>query len=79
MADLDRRSHRVVLEGDVPSPINPPSGCPFHPRCQFRQDVCKTVTPKLKRYSIDGRSDHYAACHLIDAPEAAPEQQTVAA
>ena len=79
VADLDRRSNRVVLEGDVPSPVNPPSGCPFHPRCRFRQDICKTVTPPLKRYSIDGRSDHLAACHLIDAPEAAPEQQTVAA
>ena len=71
VADLDKRSQRVVLEGDVPSPVNPPSGCPFHPRCRFRQDICKTVTPPLKRYSIDGRDDHYAACHLIDAPEAA--------
>jgi oligopeptide/dipeptide ABC transporter ATP-binding protein len=72
VADLDRRSNRIVLEGDVPSPVNPPSGCPFHPRCRFAQDVCKTVVPKLKRYTIDGRSDHLAACHLIDAPEAAP-------
>ena len=71
VADLDRRSQRVVLEGEVPSPANPPSGCPFHPRCRFRQDVCKTTVPPLKRYSIDGRSDHLAACHLIDAPEAA--------
>ena len=79
VADLDRRSTRIVLEGDVPSPVNPPSGCPFHPRCRFRQDICKTVVPELKRYSIDGRADHYGACHLIDAPEAAPEQPTVAA
>lgn len=71
VADLDRRSKRVVLEGDVPSPVNPPSGCPFHPRCNFRQDICKTSTPALKRYSIDGRDDHYAACHLIDAPVSA--------
>ena len=71
VADLDRRSKRQVLEGDVPSPVNPPSGCPFHPRCRFRQDVCKTTVPPLKRYAIDGRADHYAACHLIDAPEAA--------
>lgn len=71
VADLDRRSERIVLEGDVPSPVNPPSGCPFHPRCQFRQDICTTTTPPLKRYSIDGRDDHFAACHLIDAPEAA--------
>jgi len=71
VADLDRRSNRVILEGDVPSPVNPPSGCPFHPRCRFRQDVCTKVTPTLKRYVIDGRDDHYAACHLIDAPESA--------
>jgi oligopeptide/dipeptide ABC transporter ATP-binding protein len=71
VADLDRKSKRVVLEGDVPSPVNPPSGCPFHPRCQFRKDICKTVTPPLKRYSIDGRDDHYAACHLIEEKEAA--------
>jgi peptide/nickel transport system ATP-binding protein/oligopeptide transport system ATP-binding protein len=71
VADLDRRSNRIVLEGDVPSPVNPPSGCPFHPRCRYRQDICTRVTPELKRYSIDGRTDHLAACHLIDAPEAA--------
>lgn len=71
VADLDRRTKRIVLEGDVPSPVNPPSGCPFHPRCQFRKDICTTETPTLKRYSIDGRDDHFAACHLIDAPEAA--------
>lgn len=71
VADLDKRSQRVVLEGDVPSPINPPPGCPFHPRCRFRQDICTTTTPQLKRYSIGGRDDHFAACHLIDAPEAA--------
>ncbi len=70
VADLDKRSKRIILEGDVPSPVNPPSGCPFHPRCRFRKEVCTTVTPQLKRYAIDGRDDHYAACHLIDAPEA---------
>jgi len=82
VADLDRRSNRQVLEGDVPSPVNPPSGCPFHPRCRFRQDICKTVVPTLKRYAIDGRADHYAACHLIDAPEAPsaiPNTQVAAA
>ncbi|MCB1513195.1 MAG: ABC transporter ATP-binding protein, partial [Hyphomicrobiaceae bacterium] len=76
VADLDRRSHRIVLEGDVPSPVNPPSGCPFHPRCRFRKDICTTEVPKLKRYEIDGRADHFAACHLIDAKEA-PEETRV--
>jgi oligopeptide/dipeptide ABC transporter ATP-binding protein len=80
VADLDRRSHRVVLEGDVPSPVNPPAGCPFHPRCRFRQDVCTRVTPALKRYRIPGQAgDHYAACHLIEAPEGPGPETHIAA
>ncbi|WEJ59722.1 ABC transporter ATP-binding protein [Devosia sp. FJ2-5-3] len=69
VADLDKKTDRIVLQGDVPSPVNPPSGCPFHPRCRYAKDVCKTVVPPLKRYSVDGH-DHYASCHLIDLPEA---------
>jgi oligopeptide/dipeptide ABC transporter ATP-binding protein len=69
VADLDKKTDRIVLQGDVPSPVNPPSGCPFHPRCRYAKDVCKTVVPPLKRYSVDGY-DHYASCHLIDLPEA---------
>ncbi|MBD3624957.1 MAG: ABC transporter ATP-binding protein, partial [Rhodobacteraceae bacterium] len=45
VADLDRRSERIVLQGDVPSPVNPPSGCPFHPRCPKAQAVCRTEVP----------------------------------
>ena len=71
VADLDKKSERIVLQGDVPSPVNPPSGCPFHPRCRYAMDVCRTVVPPLKRYEVDGH-DHYASCHLIDLPEAAP-------
>ncbi|MDB5474064.1 MAG: peptide transporter ATP-binding protein [Devosia sp.] len=70
VADLDKKSERIVLQGDVPSPVNPPSGCPFHPRCRYAMDVCKTVVPPLKRYMTDGH-EHFAACHLIDLPEAA--------
>ncbi|ODT67674.1 MAG: peptide ABC transporter ATP-binding protein [Pelagibacterium sp. SCN 63-23] len=71
VADLDKKSKRIVLQGDVPSPVNPPSGCPFHPRCRYAKDVCRTEVPRLKRYHVDGH-DHYASCHLIDLPEAAP-------
>ena len=71
VANLDKKSERIVLQGDVPSPVNPPSGCPFHPRCRYAMDVCRTVVPPLKRYEVDGH-DHYASCHLIDLPEAAP-------
>jgi len=68
VADLDKQTKRIVLEGDVPSPVNPPSGCPFHPRCRQSTDLCKTEVPPLKRYSIEGH-DHFASCHLIDLPE----------
>ena len=68
VADLDKKTKRIILEGDVPSPVNPPSGCPFHPRCPKAQDICKTKVPELKKYSTDG-NEHYASCHLINQPE----------
>ncbi|EHL18015.1 oligopeptide/dipeptide ABC transporter, ATP-binding protein domain [Peptoanaerobacter stomatis] len=52
--------NRIVLEGDVPSPINKPSGCAFHTRCKKAMDICKTQTPVIK--NID--SEHMVACHL---------------
>ena len=68
VADLDKQTKRIVLEGDVPSPVNPPKGCPFHPRCPKATDICKTEVPTLKKYSTNG-NEHYASCHLIDLPE----------
>ena len=68
VADLDKKTKRIILEGDVPSPGNPPKGCPFHPRCPKAQDICKSETPKLKKYTTNG-NEHYASCHLIDLPE----------
>ncbi len=78
VADLDKKSERIVLQGDVPSPVNPPSGCPFHPRCRYAKDVCKSVVPPLKRYLTDGH-EHFAACHLIDLPEATAEPVVLSA
>jgi len=65
VADLDKKTKRIVLEGDVPSPINPPSGCHFHPRCVRAIDRCKSEEPSLKKYNIDGK-EHWASCHLVD-------------
>jgi oligopeptide transport system ATP-binding protein len=57
--DLAEKRERIVLEGDVPSPINPPSGCRFHPRCRYATDVCKQIEPPL----VDYGKGHLAACH----------------
>lgn len=57
-----RANKRILLEGDVPSPINPPSGCRFHTRCPYATDKCKQEMPALKEYS----PGHYAACHMLD-------------
>ena len=60
VVDPDSKRKRIVLPGDVPSPINPPSGCPFHPRCPVAEDRCKMELPKLREIS----AGHWAACHL---------------
>ena len=66
VADLDSKRKRIILEGDVPSPVDPPPGCPFHPRCPQRQERCTTEVPELRRFEIQGR-DHFAACHFAEA------------
>lgn len=65
VADLDHKKDRILLEGNVPSPVDPPAGCPFHPRCPKEFSKCSEVVPELKKYVIDGR-EHFAACHLLD-------------
>jgi oligopeptide transport system ATP-binding protein len=62
VVDPDSKRQRIVLPGDVPSPIDPPSGCPFHPRCPVAEDRCRTEVPALRELS-DGRR---VACHLSE-------------
>ncbi len=59
--ELERKRKRMVLEGDVPSPLNPPSGCPFHPRCPIAKEICSKEVPPLKNYKENGK-EHFAAC-----------------
>lgn len=59
--DKAKQTERIVLSGDIPSPMDPPSGCPFHPRCPVAEDRCKTEVPQLR----DGGGGHHAACHLV--------------
>lgn len=68
VADLDRKTDRIVLQGDVPSPVNPPSGCTFHPRCPQCGDICRKEVPQLKKYRVNGKI-HYASCHYVEAEE----------
>ncbi len=59
--DAKEKKQRVILQGDVPSPINPPSGCSFHPRCAFAERICGEEEPALER-TDDG---HLVACHVF--------------
>jgi oligopeptide transport system ATP-binding protein len=58
--DKELRRKRIILEGDVPSPVNPPSGCTFHPRCWKAQAICREVIPPLE----EKQPGHFAACHF---------------
>ncbi len=60
VADRKHKKEKIVLEGDLPSPANPPSGCVFHTRCYKAQDICKTEVPELK----DCGNGHCCACHF---------------
>jgi len=58
---VDRQRERILLTGDVPSPVDPPSGCHFHPRCSMAIDICKEELPEWR----DVGGDHWVACHRI--------------
>ena len=59
--DVESKRARIVLDGDVPSPISPPQGCRFQSRCRFASEKCREVEPNMKKIG----TGHYAACHLL--------------
>lgn len=59
---IDMKRERIILEGDVPSPVDPPAGCRFYGRCRYRKDICKEETPELK--NIGG--ERFVACHFTN-------------
>jgi len=61
--DPKAKKKRIILQGEAPSPANPPTGCHFHPRCPYAQDVCKVDAPPLREV----KPNHFAACHFSEA------------
>ncbi len=64
--DPDAKINRIILQGSIPSPANPPKGCKFHTRCAQCMEVCKYATPEW----LEVEPGHFCACHLYDTPEA---------
>jgi len=60
--DPDYNVERILLEGDVPSPVNPPSGCYFHPRCRYAKEICSTEVPQYR----DLGGEHFVTCHFAE-------------
>jgi peptide/nickel transport system ATP-binding protein len=61
--DPQYHKDRIILKGDVPSPISPPTGCYFHPRCPVARENCKSDAPNLRDLSSSGQDRHDASCH----------------
>ncbi|MCR5173795.1 MAG: ABC transporter ATP-binding protein [Oscillospiraceae bacterium] len=73
--DPDYKMERIVLEGSIPSPANPPAGCKFHTRCKDCMEICKHVAPKWKEV----QEGHFCACHKYNSSEEEAEAQAAMA
>jgi oligopeptide transport system ATP-binding protein len=64
VADPDEsdKKQRIILQGDVPTPIDPPPGCPFASRCRYVGDICRQEMPELRTRG----DEHFVACHMVD-------------
>jgi oligopeptide/dipeptide ABC transporter ATP-binding protein len=59
------KMNRIILKGDIPSPVNPPKGCKFHTRCESCMEICGRIAPEYKEIE----AGHFCACHLYNSPE----------
>ena len=71
--DPDYKMNRIILEGSIPSPANPPKGCKFHTRCRKCMEICKYVQPDF----VELEPEHFCACHLYNSPERSKELEAV--
>ncbi|MDD2696336.1 MAG: ABC transporter ATP-binding protein, partial [Anaerolineales bacterium] len=71
---VEEKRQRIILEGDLPSPANPPKGCNFNTRCPFAKEVCFEVEPDF----IEVEPGHYCACHLV-TPKGSPKEAQIQA
>jgi oligopeptide/dipeptide ABC transporter ATP-binding protein len=68
IVDVERKVTRIILKGDVPSPIDPPPGCCFHTRCPYAAEVCRAQKPELRGMG----ARHRVACHFAEPPNTPP-------
>jgi oligopeptide/dipeptide ABC transporter ATP-binding protein len=71
VADPHSKRKKILLEGEMPSPMNPPSGCRFHTRCSFKEKICENVEPQM----VDLGKGHSVACHLYEGELIRPEMK----
>jgi len=73
--DMENKKERIILSGDVPSPIDPPTGCRFHTRCPFATEKCKTEEPELRQTDLM-KDGHVSACHYMEEIASGEHQPT---